>query len=212
MDETSGKISDEGPPISSLSKAYARVTAGPAAFLIPLLWIAALVLLFLYLPSFTSGQSSDMTPSGAPALKTEIATAKLFGLPGLSRVAVVQRNPAGLSQSAMAQTIKAATDIDRKITPAPPGLLGALPLVNVSPAFQNTGEHGTTAITYLYFDPSASWPTQEQLAREYATRYLTDPGASVVGVTGSIPARLDRSIASPPRCRTSNSPPSSWWP
>ena len=105
---------------------------------------------------------------------------------------MVQRNPAGLSQSAVAQTVTAATNIDRKITPAPPGLLGALPVVNVPPAFQNTGEHGTTAITYLYFDPTLPWPTQEQLAHEYAARYLTDPGASVVGVTGSIPARLEQ--------------------
>ena len=193
MDETPGKITGTEPPVSSLSKAYAWVTAGPAAFLIPLLWIAALVLLFVYLPSFPSGQStSDITPSGAPALKTEIASAKLFALPGLSRVAVVQRNPAGLSQSAMAQTVTAATNIDRKITPAPPGLLGALPIVNVPPAFPNAGEHGTTAITYLYFDPALPWPTQQQLAHEYAARYLNDPGASVVGVTGSIPARLEQ--------------------
>ena len=61
----------------------------------------------------------------------------------------------------MAQTVTAATDIDRKVTPAPPGLLGALPIVNVPPAVQGTGEHGTTAITYLYFDPSTPWPTQQ---------------------------------------------------
>ena len=192
MDETPGKIPGTEPPVSSLSKAYAWVTAGPAAILIPLLWIGALVLLVLYLPSFPDGQSSDITPAGAPALKTETATAKLFALPGLSRVAVVQRDPSGLSQSAMAQTVTAATDIDRKITPAPPGLLGALPIVNVAPAFRNTGEHGTTAITYLYFDPTLPWSTQDQLAHQYAARYLTDPGASVVGVTGSIPARLEQ--------------------
>ena len=192
MDETPGKIPGTEPPVSSLSKAYTWVTAGPAAILIPLLWIGALVLLVLYLPSFPGGQSSDITPSGAPALKTETATAKLFALPGLSRVAVVQRDPSGLSQSAMAQTVTAATDIDRKITPAPPGLLGALPIVNVAPAFRNTGEHGTTAITYLYFDPTLPWSTQDQLAHQYAARYLTDPGASVVGVTGSIPARLEQ--------------------
>ena len=180
------------PHVSPLSRAYAWATAGPVAFLIPLLWIAALVLLVLYLPSFPEGQSSDITPSGAPALKTEIATARLFALPALSRVAVVQRDPAGLSQDAVAQTITAATDMDRKVTPAPPGLLGALPVVNVRPAFPNTGEHGTTAITYLYFDPATPWPTQQQLAHEYAARYLTDPGALVVGVTGSIPARLEQ--------------------
>ena len=72
---------------------------------------------------------------------------------------MVQRNPAGLSQSAVTQTVTAATNIDRKITPAPPGLLGALPIVNVPPAFRNAGEHGTTGITYLYFDPTLPWPT-----------------------------------------------------
>ena len=192
MDETPDSVDGAEPHISSLGKAYAWVTAGPAAFLIPLLWIGALVALFLYLPSFPSGQSSDFTPSDAPALKTEIAAAKLFALPGLSRVAVVQRNPAGLSQSAVTQTLAAATNLDRKITAPPPGLLGALPIVNVAPAFQNTGEHSTTAITYLFFDPTLPWPTQQQLAHEYAARYLTDPGASVIGVTGSIPARLEQ--------------------
>ena len=192
LPELPGTTTEAEPPVSPLSRAYAWVTAGPAAFLIPLLWIGVLVLLLLYLPSFSSGPASGMTPAGSPSLKTEIASAKLFGLPAVSRVAVVQRDPAGLSQSAVTQTVTAATNIDRKAVPAPRGLLGAVPIVNVPPAFPNTGEQGTTAITYLYFDPAVSSSTQERLAREYAARYLTDPGASVIGVTGSIPARLEQ--------------------
>jgi putative drug exporter of the RND superfamily len=182
----------EEPPSSRAARAYAWATAGPLSFLIPVLWAVAFVLAILYLPSFPTGPSNDLTPSGAPAIRTEIETAKLFALPALSRVAVVQRDPAGLSQSAALQTVKAAMDIDRKVVPAPPGLLGALPIVNVPPAIPGTRERGTTAITYLFFDPATPWVTQQELAHRYAATYLTDPGASVVGVTGTIPARLEQ--------------------
>ena len=168
------------------------MTAGPASSLIIVFWIVATAFAVLYLPSFSTGQGSDLTPSNAPAIRTEIQTAKLFALPGLSRVAVVQRNPAGLSQSAVSQTNSAAANIDRRLVPAPPGLLGALPIVNIPPAFQGTGERGTTAITYLFFDPSTPWPTQQALAHRYAATYLNGPGAAVVGVTGTIPARLEQ--------------------
>jgi RND superfamily putative drug exporter len=160
------------------------------SFVIPVFWVVALALGVLYLPSFPAGQGNDLTPSGAPALKTEATSAKLFALPALSRVAVVQRDPAGLSQSAIQQTIKAAQNIDQKLVPVPAGLLGALPVVNIPPAFPGTGERGTTAITYLFFDPATPWTTQLQIAQRYAAANLTDPGASVVGVTGTIPARL----------------------
>ena len=49
-------------------------------------------------------------------------------------------------------------------------------------------EHGTAAITYLFFDPTLSWPQQVREARLYAARDLG--GASVVGITGSVPGRL----------------------
>ena len=166
------------------------MTAGPLSFVIPVFWVVALVLGILYLPSFPAGQGNDLTPSGAPALKTEATSAKVFALPALSRVAVVQRDPAGLSQSATQQTLKAAQNTDQKLVPVPAGLLGALPVVNVPPAFPGTGERGTTAITYLFFDPATPWTTQRQIAQRYAATNLTDPGASVIGVTGTIPARL----------------------
>ncbi len=175
-----------------MARAYAWVAAGPLSFLVLVFWIAAIALSVLYLPSFPAGQGNDLTPAGAPAIKTEITSSRLFSLPGLSRVAIVQRDPAGLSQSAALQTVKAAQNIDQKLVPAPPGLLGALPIVNAAPAFPGTREQGTTAITYLFFDPATPWATQEQIAQRYATTNLTDSGASVMGVTGTIPARLEQ--------------------
>jgi len=192
MEPDSQTTHGEHPPSSAAARAYSWVTAGPLSFVIILFWMGALALGVLYLPSFPAGQGSDLTPSGAPAIATEIASSKLFSLPGLSRVAIVQHDPARLSQSAALQTVKAAQNTDQKLAAVPTGLLGALPVVNVPAALPGAGERGTTAITYLFFDPATPWATQLQIAQRYAATNLTDPGASVVGVTGTIPARLEQ--------------------
>ena len=106
----------------------------------------------------------------------------MFGQP-ISRVAVVQRNPAGLSPDAQHQTVAAAVDLTQH--PRAP-LLGALPLIDDPRVWPDGGDQATTAVTYLYFTPSTPWAEQVRLARAYSQARLTHPGASVVGVTGAL--------------------------
>ena len=169
-------------------EAYAWVVAGPAAPLIPVAWIAAAVLAYLYLPGLAAGEGSlaDFTPKDTPAVATEVRSAQIFGQP-ISRVAVVQRDPAGLSPAVQRQTVAAAVDLTQH--PRDP-LLGALPLIDDPRVWPKAGDQATTAVTYLYFAPSTPWAEQVRLARAYAGARLTQPGASVVGVTGSVPARV----------------------
>ncbi len=176
------------PPRNAFAKAYAWVVAGPAAPLIPIAWIAAAVLAYLYLPGLAAGEGSlaDFTPKDTPAVATEVRSAQIFGQP-ISRVAVVQRDPAGLSPTVQRQTVAAAVDLTQH--PRDP-LLGALPLIDDPRVWPNGGDKATTAVTYLYFAPSTPWAEQVRLARAYAGARLTQPGASVVGVTGSVPARV----------------------
>ena len=146
------------------------------------------MLAVLYLPALApeAGSLADFTPRDTPAIATEARSARIFGQP-ISRVAVVQRDPAGLSPAAQRETVAAAVDLTQQPRG---GLLGALPLVNDPRIWPQGDEQATTAVTYLYFAPETSWREQVDLARAYAAQRLTQADASVVGVTGSVPARV----------------------
>ena len=175
---------------SLAARAYAFVAAGPLSLLIIGAWIAAAALAALYLPGFENqhGSLSDLTPTTAPAITAERQAAELFAVPVLSRVAVVQRDAGGLSPATQRATVAAAAAVDRGTAPRPAGLLGAFPLVNDRRLIPAANEHRTAAITYLFFDPSLSWPDQVRAAQSYAAHDLG--GTAVAGVTGSVPARL----------------------
>jgi RND superfamily putative drug exporter len=181
-------------PRGLAARAFARVVAGPLSPLIIAGWIAAAVLAAAYLPGFgdAQGSISDLTPASSPAVSAERESARLFDLPVLSRVAVVQRDPDGLDPATQRATVAAAVAVDRSAGAAEGAgqgsLAGAFPLINDSALVPRAREHDTTAITYLFFDPATSWPDQVQAARDYAAQDLR--GAAVVGVTGSVPARL----------------------
>ena len=180
---------------SGLARAYSWMVAGPLGYLIPVLWVAAAVAATIYLPSFASQQGSiaDITPGDLPALRAEAQASRLFPLPALSRVAVVQRDPAGLSPAVQRATIASAVSLDRQTGTPLQDLKGALPIVNAPGLVQGAKEQSTTAVTYLFFDPSVPWESQEAAAQRYAATYLDGPGGSVVGVTGTIPGRLQQS-------------------
>jgi len=74
-----------------------------------------------------------------------------------------------------------------------PGLAGAFPLPNTAGLLVGTGEHSTTIITFLYFQPGTSFSQQTAGANEYARWYLGQPTDHVVGVTGPIPAEYAQS-------------------
>jgi len=164
-------------------------------YLILLGWAVAAFAATLYLPALTSnGQDiGDLVAADAPAIRTEIASLQTFSVPCLSRIAVVQRDPRGLTPAAQARVFERALSIDTKSDPAARGIAGAIPITNTLGLFPGSRERSTTAITYLFFGRDVS--IQDQVARAHAFERgeIRQPGDSLVGVTGPLPAQVEQS-------------------
>ena len=154
----------------------------PLAPLIPVAWIAAAVLAFLYLPALAPARAAWPTsrPRTRRPIATEARSARIFGQP-ISRVAVVQRDPAGLSPAVQRQTVAAAVDLTQH--PRDP-LLGALPLLTTRACGprRRPGDHGgdlpLLRARRRRGRSRCGWRARTRPAR------LTQPGASVVGRDG----------------------------
>jgi RND superfamily putative drug exporter len=155
-------------------------------------WVVAAVLATRYLPGPQAVEDNvvgTLIPKDAAALRTEIRSDRLFQVPLLARTVIVQRDPHGLSPAAQARAFLRAIQLDRHEIPALEAIPGALPLTNTLGLFPGSRESSTTALTYLYFDPSVGLLTQTELAQRYAAT-IDQPGDALVGVTGAGPARL----------------------
>jgi RND superfamily putative drug exporter len=154
-------------------------------------WIACAVLATMHLPAFTDRPASatgGLVPTHSSALKVEREGIAAFGTPLLSRVAIVQRDPNGLSLGQQKRALVRAVRIDRGQDEALHSIAFALPISNAERLFPSSRERGTTVITYLYFRPTASVGAQLALAHTYEQR-IRSAGDPVTGVTGTIPAR-----------------------
>jgi RND superfamily putative drug exporter len=72
------------------------------------------------------------------------------------------------------------------------GISFALPLVNTARLVPGSREDSTTAITFLFFEPGTSIGEETRIARDWAAREAGEPEDALVGVTGSVPARLSQ--------------------
>jgi RND superfamily putative drug exporter len=155
-------------------------------------WLVAALGALFVLPSLSDsrgrGDLKGLIPKDAPAVVEELRSVELFGFPLMGRTALVQRDPDGLSPYDQARTVVAAAAATRKDYPGLHKLRGALPLTNAFGVFDSSRERDTTSVTYLLFGPDASFGAQTRTARRYADRFF-GPRDSVVGVTGSVPAR-----------------------
>lgn len=155
-------------------------------------WLAAALLASMLLPALAESQGSSslkgLLPKDTPAVTTELRSVDLFGFPLSGRTVVVQRDPGGLSPFDQARTVVNAMAVEKHQRPSLRRLLGALPITNGLGAFPGSRESGTTALTYLLFDPQVSFSAQTRAARKYA-EISFGPRDSFVGVTGSVPAR-----------------------
>ena len=95
------------------ARAFAWLVAGPLAFIVMALWVAVAVAAVRYLPPLGQSASTvgDITPAHLPALRVEQRSAAAFGSTVLSRVAVVQRDPGGLSQDVRDASAKQALGV-----------------------------------------------------------------------------------------------------
>ena len=181
-----------------VARGFALVVAGPLAYVIPLLWIAFAVWASIHLPSISqsSGALGDLTAPNAPAIAAQKLDARLFAVPAISRVAVVQHSADSLPASVLLASAGQAVAVDRHTAATvPPGLLGALPIVNQPGLVPASSQTRTTAITYLVFNPTLDWNVQFASAQQYAHQLSATPGSAVVGVTGVVPARLEQGNA-----------------
>ena len=150
------------------------------------LWAGAVVTSFL-LPAPAVDSDLQGFARGNDAVATELRSFELFGFPLVTRTAIVQRNPDGLSVYAQAEAVLRAVALSQGSYDTE--LLGALPVPNSLGAFPASAESGTTVVTYLFSDPRSSFADQRRAAEAFAREHLDDPDDSFAGVTGSVPAR-----------------------
>ena len=186
MDATQERARRRGP----MARGYAALVVG-LRHLIPLAWIAAVVAATIALPGLgdvPAAPLDDLAAQGGDAGRAQQLAVRDFGFPLSTDTAVVQRNPRGLSQDAQRRQLVAARSIQQRRDPALGGIRAAVPLSNAA-VRTPSGEHGTTAITYLLFSDDVGLDDRVSLAHRYASQTLGGPRASVVGVTGAAPAR-----------------------
>lgn len=182
------------PPSTALAVVVVRLR-----FLVVLGWIAAAAAAVIWLPRLDEARGDalgSLVPEDAPAYRAQVRSAELFSLPVLTNTMIVQRDPAGLSPAAQARVVERAGTIVRQEYPDLLSVPFAIPLVNTLGAVPGSRESGTTAITYLYFEPGLGLQARDRLAH-----WFTDPerpfrgwreSDGLVGVTGVVPARVEQ--------------------
>lgn len=183
-----------GPHASrGVARSYARVVVA-LRYVIILFWVVMAVLA-TELPNVTQADAADLdgfVPAGSEAVRTEVASFQAFGFPLVSRTVVVQRDPDGLSPFTQAEAVLNAVALTQGAYPDAYPVVGGLPVTNTLGLFPSSSERGTTALTYLFVQPGAGFFTQTRVAREFAQRHAGEPEDALVGVTGSIPARVEQ--------------------
>ena len=169
-------------------RAFAGAVVG-LRFLVVLAWIAAALAVTWWLPGLGSGEPlplGGLIPENAESAQIAQRDAEIFAVPLTTDTLVVQRDPEGLSPAAQARAVARALAVSRAPKQAE-GIQLALPIANTLGLFPSSREHGTTAITYLYFSSEASLSDRVSEAETYASQIPADDAP--VGVTGPAPAR-----------------------
>jgi putative drug exporter of the RND superfamily len=159
-------------------------------------WLVAAVGALAYLPDLQqSGEQQELlglVPDDAQALAAGVRSAELFSVPVLAQSAVVQRDPNGLSRPALERIALRAKRIADGRDPELREIEAAVPIVNVENLFPGSRESGTTAVTYLHFDPSKTGlDDQDELVHRFAEKYVRFPDDALAGVTGVVPAQIE---------------------
>src|SRR5918994_1499370 len=173
--------------------AQARDSAGTLAIVLG--WAAAALAAAFYLPSLeqAGGETSlvGLVPKDAESIETGTRAAELFSVPVVTHTHVVQRNPDGLSKPALRRVARRAERIADERDPELADVRFALPLVNARQLVPSSRETGTTAITYLFFDPAQTdIEDQDELTQRFAEKYVHFEDDNLVGITGAVPARM----------------------
>jgi RND superfamily putative drug exporter len=149
-----------------------------------------------YLPAISTLPESGvhaLLPQRTAAGLAEGEATKLFGSSLLPRIAVVQRDPAGLSRDEQRHIVHVAVLLDQGRLSGFPRGSRAIPYLNAFRFVPGARERGTTAITYLGFPSSLTTREQRALAERYARAATVD--GVVARATGFIPGSVAESDA-----------------
>src|SRR5262245_30445753 len=169
-------------------RVFARAVVALRFLVVPA-WIAAALAVTWSMLGLGSGEPlplGGLSPNSAEQAHAAMRDAEMFTVPLTTDTLVLQRDPNGLSASAQARSVARAVAASRAPTQAE-GVRLALPVTNTLGLFPGSREHGTTAITYLYFGPEASLSDRVAAAQAYAGGI--PPEEAPIGVTGPAPAR-----------------------
>ena len=172
-----------------LTQAFAT-TIVRLRWLVVAVWLVAAAAATLWLPSLQEAESAslgDLVPEDAEAVRAAERSTELFSVPITAQTAVVQRDPDGLGEDAQTRVAERAVTAREE---EGDGIAFALPLVNTARLVPGSREDSTTAITFLFFDPGTSIGEDARIAHDWAAREVAQPEDALVGVTGTVPARL----------------------
>ncbi|HWM13703.1 MAG TPA: MMPL family transporter [Gaiellaceae bacterium] len=172
-----------------LAQAFATIVVR-LRWLVVAVWLVAAAAATLWLPSLQQAESAslaDLVPEDAEAVRAAERSTELFSVPLTAQTAVVQRDPDGLGEEAQTRVAERAVTASEE---RGDGISFALPLVNTARLVPGSREDSTTAITFLFFEPGTSIGEETRIARDWAARDAGRPEDALVGVTGSVPARL----------------------
>jgi RND superfamily putative drug exporter len=177
---------------SVLPRWYATVVVG-LRWLIVAGWAAAAVASVVYLPAVGQGGSDleQLVSADNPAVRSELRSFDTFGFPLLSRVAVVQRNAAGLPGATQAKAVARAQAVSNGTDPDAGPIRAAVPVMNTLGLFPGSAEDGTTIVTLLFMNPDITFAGQVAAAERFVAAHY-DADDAVVGITGSVPARVEQ--------------------
>ncbi|GAA2326621.1 MMPL family transporter [Dactylosporangium salmoneum] len=178
--------------MSGLWRAYAGVVVA-LRWLVVVGWLAAAGLSVVYLPAVGQSGSDleELVSAGNPAVANEVRSFQRFGFPLLSRVAVVQRRAEGLPEDTQRKAVERARSVaDGTFTDVAP-IRAAVPVMNAKGVLPGSTETGTTIVTLLFTDPDVTFAQQVKAAERFVAAHY-DASDAVVGVTGSVPARVEQ--------------------
>jgi RND superfamily putative drug exporter len=156
-------------------------------------WAMAAGAAVMYLPAMGQGGNDlgQLVAVDNPAVRSEIESFDKFGFPLLSRVAVVQRNPDGLPPEVHAKAVLRAREVTAGNYSDVSEIVAAVPVTNSMGLFPGSTEKDTTVITLLFTTPDVSFAKQLAAAEDFVAKHY-DAEDAVVGVTGSVPARVEQ--------------------
>src|SRR5215475_235916 len=110
---------------------YARVLVGLRWFVLLFWLVVAGAALTLPALGNRGEDLSQLVSAHNPAVQTEIRSSEKFGLPLLSRVAVVQHNAHGIPADVVNRAMTRARDVSQGALPDAKPIIAAVPVINV---------------------------------------------------------------------------------